>query len=191
LYQVSSNSNNGTNIGSSYTIIPQTNATSLPISIYTVNNFVTQEAQYLQYYFFDNENANNNLQSLNTGGVVLGIKQTKCIRINGMPLSDSTSSTITTGSVQYTIIATTSDPINTSNVQTVIVDTNGDSNTISSENAGYLAFNITNLPSQYQNSTGQYNLKISTISQNISFNSDILITVNFCDISDNHSITIT
>ena len=170
LYQISSNSNNGNQMGNSYNVIAQNNRTSVPISIYNVSNFVTQSPQYLQYYFYDNGNANNNRRNLNTGGVVLGLKQTKCVRINGVPLTDSSSGGVATGAVQYTVLTNSSDSILASEVKTLNVDSSGNAS-IYANNTGYLALKIVNTDSQYQNSTGQYNLTVSYNSTLSSFNS--------------------
>lgn len=171
LYQISSNSNNGNQMGSSYTVIPQNNATFVPMSIYKVNNFVTRSTEYLQYYFYDNGNANSNKSNLNTGGVVLGIKQTKCVRINGVPRKDSSSGNVATGAIKYIILTNASDTIVESNTETLSVDVNGKSQNAAAHNTGYLALKIANIDSQYQNSTGQYNLTISYNSTLTSFNS--------------------
>jgi type IV secretion system protein VirB6 len=106
-----------------------------------------------------------------SGGYVVNVQHTKCIRTNGEHFLDSGSEGKLRGEVQYLIIPSGTDPNKDPVVGTptpLTFDKDGNSNHQISmqnvaglENGGYLWFKIDNAQKDYKDSFGNYNLKIS------------------------------
>ena len=122
---------------------------------------------YLQYKLADSDGN----YADNTGGFVLNIKQTKCIRNNGNGMNDSFEGR---GVVQYVISEYGSNPNTTtpSTVDSIIADANGKGSITAPSNGegGYLWLKINNAPDDYQDSFGQYTVSfLSSVSHGAFF----------------------
>lgn len=106
-----------------------------------------------------------------SGGYVVNVQHTKCIRTNGEHFLDSGSGKKLRGEVQYLIIPSGTDPnkdpiVGTPTPLTFDKDGNANhqismQNVAGLENGGYLWFKIDNAQKDYKDSFGNYNLKIS------------------------------
>lgn len=130
-----------------------------------------RDVGYLQYKLADADNA----YSDNTGGFVLNIKQTKCIRTNGNGMNDSIQGR---GVVQYVIADYGSNPNTTApvNIENIVVDAGGKGSITapSSGSGGYLWLKINNAPEDYKDSFGQYTVSFLSDIRHGGFYDDVL-----------------
>ncbi|MGI4775692.1 MAG: type IV secretion system protein [Janthinobacterium lividum] len=115
---------------------------------------------YLQYRLHDVDGDYGD----NTGGYVLNIKQTKCVRSNGLLFSDTFQSR---GAVDYIIVPGGQDPNSTDNsydINTVTTSLEGSASiTITTnQSAGNIWMKIRNNQDDYQDSKGQYTVTLVT-----------------------------
>lgn len=131
---------------------------------YTADNI-----SYLQYRLYSNNEDYEN----NSGGYVLNIKQTKCRRVNGVGFDDSFQGR---GTIEYIIAPLNADPNNdTSLTPTALaVDANGKGNITAAEQEGYVWLRIKNNPDDYKDSSGQYQVQLTTQVNTGSFQEDAL-----------------
>ncbi|MFK7973829.1 MAG: type IV secretion system protein [Rickettsiaceae bacterium] len=131
--------------------------------------FLDENISYLQYRFLDTGNF-----ASNTGGYVLGIKQTKCRRENGNAFNDTFNGR---GVVQYVIADYGHNPNDTSNItpSAIMVDKNGSGSlTTAGNQEGYLWLRINNKDEDYKDSFGQYQVQFLTQNKTADFYSVIL-----------------
>ncbi|MCF8462811.1 MAG: type IV secretion system protein [Rickettsiaceae bacterium] len=139
--------------GSTFNLSPAPDSNNI---IYSGSAQVSSQTGYLQYRFYDSGNFSNN-----TGGYVLTLKQTKCVRTDGVVVTDSGCDN--RGQIQYAIVSGSSavDSSNTIyNLPQVASDNTAE---ITPASDGYLAFRIYNNTEDYKNSSGYYT--ISTFDQ--------------------------
>ena len=128
---------------------------------------------YLQYKLAANDGAYDH----NTGGFVLNIKQTKCIRKNGDGKKDSFEGR---GAVQYVISDYGSNPNTTAptsgdvNIISVSSDGAGSITAPANGNGGYLWLKISNKQEDYQDSIGQYTVSFLSSVKHGGFYDDVL-----------------
>ena len=126
---------------------------------------------YLQYKLADADGA----YADNTGGFVLNIKQTKCVRNNGNGMNDSVQGR---GVVQYVIADYGANPNTTTptTVDNIVADANGKGSITASANGngGYLWLKINNAPQDYRDSFGQYTVSFLSNIQHGGFYDDVL-----------------
>jgi len=132
--------------------------------------FNSADVGYLQYKLADQDGSYID----NTGGYVINIKQTKCIRNNGNAFNDTLQGR---GIVQYTIMPYGGNPnaATPTAVENIITDADGNSTlTISNTDNGYLWLKIFNDPNDYKDSFGQYTVSFFTTSEHGGFFDDVL-----------------
>jgi type IV secretion system protein VirB6 len=126
---------------------------------------------YLQYKLADADGA----YADNTGGFVLNIKQTKCVRNNGNGMNDSVQGR---GGVQYVISEYGANPNTTapSTVDNIVVTANGKGSITAPSNGqgGYLWLKINNAPADYKDSFGQYTVLFLSSVKHGGFFDDVL-----------------
>ncbi|RYE05934.1 MAG: hypothetical protein EOP33_01600 [Rickettsiaceae bacterium] len=115
---------------------------------------------YLQYRLHDLDGTYGD----NTGGYVLNIKHTKCIRTNGVFFSDLFENR---GAIDYIIVPGGQNPNNNNQsytVNTIVTDVNGSANfTVpTDQKAGSIWMKIRNKQEDYPDATGQYTVKLTT-----------------------------
>ena len=132
--------------------------------------FNSADVGYLQYKLADQDGS----YADNTGGYVLNIKQTKCIRTNGNAFNDTVQGR---GIVQYVVMNYGDNP-NTNapaSVENIVADADGNSTlTISASDGGYLWLKIFNATDDYKDSFGQYTVSFFTTSEHGGFFDDVL-----------------
>ena len=125
-------------------------------------NQKTNVSGALKYQFY-----NTNLSASSyTGGYVFYLKQTKCYRQNGeyFPADSSGDTVDARGQLQYVILTSNANPNTNQSLVSNPVGIkfqNGQSSINSAPTDGYLWFRIYNNASDYQYSTGSYNLSIT------------------------------
>ena len=126
---------------------------------------------YLQYKLADADGT----YADNTGGFVLNIKQTKCVRNNGNGMNDSVQGR---GVVQYVISEHGANPNTTapSTVDNIVVTANGKGSITAPSNGqgGYLWLKINNAPADYKDSFGQYTVLFLSSVKHGGFFDDVL-----------------
>lgn len=125
---------------------------------------------YLQYRLSD---ADGNYAN-NTGGFVLNIKQTKCVRFNGNGMNDVMQGR---GIVQYVIYDYGANPNTTppASVDTIIADADGQASiTVPATAKGYLWLKIRNDDNDYKDSFGQYTVSFFSNISHGGFFDDVL-----------------
>ncbi len=174
-------------MGGNYNVIPSLAPIDSNILIYNTTASSPQTSGYLQYMFFDNGNTPNS-RGNNTGGYVLNIKQTKCVRYNGEGVQDAQGGMLT-GQVEYVLIKDSGaaiDKASNSNgniIDSGTLDVDKDGNAkgpIVAAADGYLAFRIINNPNFYTQSMGKYNLALTESTPIQSFGSllnDLILTL--------------
>lgn len=120
---------------------------------------------YLQYRLYTYED-----NAFNTGGYVLGVKQTKCRRINGESFDDDGYNE--RGAIQYAIAKSDSPP-GDSDGSAVSINTNGEGE-IDPNQDGNVWLKIKNKDEDYKDSFGQYSVELITEIDTGNFLNDIL-----------------
>ena len=123
--------------------------------IYSGQAQLNSQTGYLQYRFYDNGNF-----ATNTGGYVLKLKHTKCVRKNGVVVSDS--GCADRGQIQYAILNGSSSVDSSTTIYNLPQVQSDSTVEITPASDGYLAFLITNNTQDYANSTGSYSITTYT-----------------------------
>lgn len=148
------------------------------IIIKNVPQSVDLAKKYLQFSFYNGPN-NSTDYSKNTGGYVLNIKHTKCVRTNGNSYVDSVKDganwkNIDRGRVEYKVIPFNDDP-KTTTVNPIGIQTKPDgTTTITSEEDGYLWMRILNGQEDYKDSVGRYKVQFFTSEKIGSFTLNVI-----------------
>lgn len=154
-----------TALGSNYFFTPQPSASSGNDRVIFDQIYDQDDLTYLQYRLLTREGP----AVVNTGGYVLGVKQTKCRRERGEAMSDSDFSD--RGAIEYAISSGDSQP-GSSSGQSLDVQ-NGEASIVA-DASGNLWLRIKNADADYIDSTGQYSVRFTTYIENGDFLNDIL-----------------
>lgn len=137
----------------------------------------SSNTQYLQYYLL-----NSGTPASNTGGYMIQIQQTKCSRSNGVPMSDK--GYINRGGVQYMVLDSSldpnADPTLLTGAQTFSFRNEGGGQYVTNLNSpvsGTLWVLISNKPTDYKDSVGDYELSVLTPVAHGQFSRDALTPV--------------
>ncbi len=172
------NPTNASNAGSNFTPVRiesdqsfYNNSTDYQIIKIEKAGYNGSDVGYLQYKLSDMDNSYVD----NTGGFVLNIKQTKCIRSNGNGMNDSIQGR---GVVQYVVTNYGADPNITTptSINNIIADADGNGSLTvpAGGDGGYLWLKINNAPQDYKDSIGQYTVSFLSNITHSGFYYDVL-----------------
>ncbi len=146
LWRLDSGSSDKNARGDSYNISRAPDSNNI---IYSEKAQVNSQTGYLQYRFYDSGNFANN-----TGGYVITLKHTKCVRENGIVVNDSGCNN--RGQIKYAILNGSSSVDSSTSIHDLPKVESDTTVQIIPDTDGYLAFLIYNNTQDYANSTGYY-----------------------------------